>query len=169
MEFRKVQRQDISQTNHLFIACLTELLSRENISEEGLLENEVGRLQKAVLESFENPGTPFFVAEKDGLVAGTIALYPPSSMIASAIDIIQGSLEVACVYVHPDFQRQGIGLFMFRQILEELRRMGHRLYILDAGFPSSQQYWKMLLGEPSIVLENYWGAGKHHFIWKREI
>ncbi|WKA53099.1 GNAT family N-acetyltransferase [Planococcus shixiaomingii] len=169
MKFRKVSAQDIIKTDHLFYHCLTDLLTREKITEEGLLEHEVDRLQKAVQESLANQDKPFFIAEQDEEIIGTIALYPPGPMITSALPTVTGSYEVACVYVHPEYQRQGVGKFLFQNIIQELRLRGHTAFFLDAGFSSSQKYWEDVLGEPSCVVENYWGLGKHHLVWKREL
>jgi GNAT superfamily N-acetyltransferase len=169
MKFRRVEKKDFDETSRLFTLCLTDLLERENLIEKELLETEIFRLQQTVQESFSNPAAPFFVAEKNGQIAGTIALNKPGPVIASAIDVKPGSLEVACVYVHPEFQRQGVGTFLFQQVLQQLNQAGHCRYYLDAGFSSSQRYWLKRLGAPSRVLKDYWGPGKHHLIWQQEL
>ncbi|TWT14341.1 GNAT family N-acetyltransferase [Planomicrobium sp. CPCC 101079] len=169
MEFRKVKRADTDQTNNLFTACLSKLLVSENIQEEGLLENEVARLQKNVEQSFDQPEQLFFIAEKDGTVAGTIALSQPGPMISSAIALPRGCLEIGCVYVRPEFQRQGIGKFMLQRAQSELEWLNRPFYCLDAGFPSSQRYWKSILGEPGFVLKDYWGPGKPHMFWLKNL
>jgi len=39
-------------------------------------------------------------------------------------------------------------------------------FYLDAGFPSSQDYWEKRLGPPVMSLDHYWGPGAPHKIWK---
>lgn len=167
MNFRKVLQQDFDECDHLFQVCLENLLVRENILEAGLLESEMVRLHEAMISSCGHPNQFFYVAQKNNEIAGTIALMPPGPMIASEVAVHPGGMEIACVYVHPKYQRQGVGKFLFEQVLRELNRLKHKCFYLDAGFSSSQRYWEKILGEPSYILKNYWGLDKHHLIWHK--
>ncbi|MCJ8008848.1 GNAT family N-acetyltransferase [Lederbergia wuyishanensis] len=168
MHFRKIQKRDLVELNQLFKSCLTDLVIREK-KEFKLIDDEVDRLNYIVQDSFLNSELHFYVTEMDNHIVGSIALTKPNPFITENISTIQTGYEVACVYIHPSFQRQGIGKFMFKQIKKELARLGQVKYYLDAGFQSSQQYWRQVLGEPSLILEDYWGKGEHHLIWVREL
>lgn len=167
MLFRKMQQQDIAEVYQLFSLCMTDLIVREN-KEIALIEDEVESLKK-IVEVSTSTETVFYVTEVRGRIAGTIALKKPNSIICENTKTEPDLYEIACVYVHPDCQRQGIGLFMLRNACQELLRLGQNKYCLDAGFSSSRQYWEKRLGKPSVILEDYWGSGEHHFIWIQAI
>lgn len=169
MLFRKVLESDIAETDLLFRECLTELIAREGINEEGLLEDEILRLRDTIQKSFREPHCHFYLAEDTGRILGTIALDAPGPLISSNIELNPDLYEISCVYIHPKFQRQGVGGFLFSKIQEVLRRMGCKEYYLDAGFSSSQEYWLKKLGEATFVLKDYWSEGQPHRIWKGKI
>lgn len=164
MQVRKVRRDDIDHLDKLFRVCISDLLIREN-KELRLAEEEVDRLNRIVMENLADYDIAFYVAELNGRVVGTIALTRPNPIISQNIRTESNVYEISCVYVHPSYQRQGIGKLLFQHIKKELIRRGNVKYYLDAGFSSSQQYWQKLLGKPSFILKDYWGEGQHHFIW----
>lgn len=169
MLFRKVDQQDLIQVDHIFRTSITDLVIRELIDEPGLIDREVAQLNRTVQDSLNSKENLFFVTEIDHRIVGTIALINPNLLICENVQTEPNVYEIGCVYVHPDYQKQGIGKFMFHSIKEELIRIGHEKYYLDAGFTSSQQYWFRVLGKPTYVLENHWGTGAHHFIWSKSI
>ncbi|MDN7228091.1 GNAT family N-acetyltransferase [Planococcus sp. N064] len=165
MKFRTILDSDLEKVDALFQECLKDLLKRERFNDDGVLwTEEVDRLNQAAQKSIVDPVNRFFVAEKEKKLLGTIALQTPGKMLNSMVDVQPGELEVACVYVHPEHQRSGIGDFLFQQACRELKAIGKQKFYLDAGFTSSQQYWLSKLGEPSRLLENYWGPGKPHMV-----
>jgi len=169
MKFRKIEKTDTAKTDRLFRACLADLLKREGIDDKKLFEEEVSRLNEAVQKSIRHSRNRFYLAEENNEILGTIALQVPGPMLNSMVEVELDQFEVACVYVHPAYQRQGVGNFLFQNVCKELMRFGKSKFYLDAGFTSSQRYWLEKLGEPSRLLENYWGEGKPHMVWLREI
>ncbi|MBW8351134.1 GNAT family N-acetyltransferase [Bacillus sp. IITD106] len=168
MRLRRIQKSDILELDNLFRSCITDLVIREK-KDFNLIDDEVENINCVVQESYHNNEVHFFVTELQNKIVGSIALKKPNPDIAENINTIPNVYEVACVYILPSFQRLGIGKFMFQQIKKELVRLGKSEFYLDAGFSSSQQYWKHVLGEPSVILENYWGKGEHHHIWIRTL
>lgn len=72
-----------------------------------LLETEIGR---------------FLVMERDGMVIGCGALYPVAGQEVG---------EIACVSIHPDYQRQGRAVTLLRRLEREARRLRlHTLFVL---------------------------------------
>lgn len=170
MDFRGIETMDLDKADMLFQACMKDLLNREGFDGDGdLWEEEVARLNKAAQKSLVDPANRFFVAEKENELLGTIALQTPGHMLNSMIQVEPGAMEIACVYVHPAHQRSGIGRFLFQHACRELKAIGKQKFYLDAGFTSSQQYWLSKLGEPSRLLENYWGPGKPHMVWVKKV
>lgn len=47
-----------------------------------------------------------------------------------------------------------------------LRNHGIEEFCLDSGYTSAQKIRKKKYGVPSFLLENYWGQGVHHMIWR---
>lgn len=169
MFFRKVSLSDKENASMLFEDCLAGLIFREGINEPGLLQEEVERLNFAVDASLQNQDTYFFVAEKSGKLIGTIALQPPGAISSLHASAENPKFEIGCVYVHPAFQRLGVGNFLFHSVKEQARLHLSGRFVLDAGFSSSRTYWTKQLGEPSIILKDYWGVGQPHAIWIRDL
>ncbi|MBS4197724.1 GNAT family N-acetyltransferase [Lederbergia citri] len=168
MRFRRIHKSDILELDELFRNCLKDLVIREK-KDSTLIADEVENLNRVVQESYDNNEVHFFVTEIQNKIVGSIALKRPNRDITENINTIPNVYEVAGVYILPSFQRQGVGQFMFQQIKKELALQGKKEFYLDAGFSSSQQYWKHVLGEPSVILEDYWGQGEHHLIWFRTL
>ena len=169
MKFRHIETRDVTQTSELFRQCLGDLIDRERIADPLLKRSETERLIALMEISLENASHNFFVAEENDTVLGTIALLPPGDIIKENLDCDKEILEVSCVYVHPIYQKSGVGSFLFANIMDELKKAGSNRFYLDAGFSSSQRYWLSKLGRETHLLEDYWGPGQHHRIWEMEI
>ncbi|MDN7246984.1 GNAT family N-acetyltransferase [Planococcus shenhongbingii] len=169
MIFKKIEAADVENADQLFRTCMADLLAREGFNDNILFEEEVRRLNNAVTESFKESENRFYLALQENQLIGTIALQTPGNMLKSMVDVKPGQYEVACVYVHPSYQRQGAGDFLFQNAIKQLNSLGKTTFYLDAGFSSSQLYWLKKLGEPSLLLEDYWGTGKHHLVWIKSI
>ncbi|WP_371414454.1 GNAT family N-acetyltransferase [Jeotgalibacillus sp. R-1-5s-1] len=120
-----------------------------------------------VRESLTDDRIRFYAAFTGDSVVGTIALFEPGDLVRCGLTPEPGCLEVGGVYIHPDHQRQGVAQSLLAFAEDELLRLGHDFYYLDAGFKSSQQYWVSRFGNADVLLRDYWGQGAHHMIWKR--
>ncbi|MGK7377487.1 GNAT family N-acetyltransferase [Planococcus sp. 1R117A] len=169
MIFKIIEATDVENADQLFRACMADLLAREGFNDNVLFEEEVRRLNNAVTDSFTESENRFYLALQENQLIGTIALQNPGNMLKSMIAVEPGQYEVACVYVHPSNQRQGVGDFLFQNAIKQLNSLGKKTFYLDSGFSSSQLYWLKKLGEPSLLLENYWGTGKHHMVWIKDL
>jgi hypothetical protein len=47
-----------------------------------------------------------------------------------------------------------------------LSNKGIEEFCLDSGYMRAQKIWKKKYGDPNYWLENYWGEGYHHMIWR---
>jgi len=111
----------------------------------------------------------FWCARIGREIAGTIALIPPENLILEYLDIVPEKVpEISTVYVHPEYQRQGIGTKMFHAVLDLLQQRRFTRFCLDCGYQKSQEFWIHRLGSPDVTLKNYWGPGINHMIWIRE-
>jgi GNAT superfamily N-acetyltransferase len=73
--------------------------------------------------------------------------------------------EIKCVYVLPELQGNGVGTILFREMLSHLRNKGIERFCLDSGYRRAKAFWTKRLGDPSVVLPDYWGKDAHHMIW----
>ncbi|WKA56886.1 GNAT family N-acetyltransferase [Planococcus shenhongbingii] len=169
MIFRKIEAKDINEADELFRACLADLLAREGFHDQELYEEEIYRLNIAVSKSLQESENQFYIAEQKSHILGTIALQSPGNMLKSMVEVEPGQFEVGCVYVHPSYQREGVGDFLFQNAIIQLNSLGKTKFYLDAGFSSSQQYWLKRLGTPSFLIEDYWEQGKPHMVWIKDI
>lgn len=165
MKFRKLKKSDKENASALFEACLADLIRREGIDEPGLLENEMERLNRVAAASLQYRDPCMYIAESGGILLGTIAVLPPGPMAALHANAAEPDIEIGCVYIHPDHQRKGVGHFLIRSAIAMAKESPASRFFLDAGFSSSRAYWTKKLGNPSIILKDYWGKGQPHAIW----
>ena len=169
MEFRPLEQPDVKRLQRLFMESLSDLIRRERFEDADLLDEEVARLNTTIQDSLEDEDVQLYVALKDEVIVGACAMLPPNEIITAHVEVEKNAIEIGCFYVSPHVQRQGVGQFLFENIQRELSAHHVTVCYLDAGFPTSQAYWRQKLGDPLLTLEHYWGPGAPHMIWKQEI
>ncbi|WP_215146235.1 GNAT family N-acetyltransferase [Exiguobacterium qingdaonense] len=169
MEFRSLEQSDVKSLQRLFMESLSDLIRREHFEDADLLDEEVARLNTTIQDHFDDDQVQLYVIEQEGVIIGAGALLPPNEIITGHMELERGAVELGSVYVSPRMQRQGVGRFLLEEMKREMRARHLQFIYLDAGFPSAQAYWKKRLGNPSLVLEHYWGPGASHMIWKVDI
>ncbi len=87
-------------------------------------------------ESVKDGGTTQFVAEENGVIAGTVLL----QKVWAANQ--QHRCEVAKLLVHRDFRRRGIATLLMQALEKKAREMGFTLISFDtvAGSPAEKFY-----------------------------
>lgn len=112
----------------------------------------------------------FYLALHNEKIIGTIEYGPSSSLIHhltnGALDRIP---EIGTVFVHPNFQRQGVANVLLNAVFLTLLGKGVQEFCLDSGYTNAQQVWRKRFGEPTYLFPNYWGSGTDHMIWKGRI
>ena len=94
----------------------------------------------------------------------------PSEIIRNALPDLSNTVpEIICLFVDPVHHRCGIGRALFLEIIIEIRRLGIDRYVLDCGYRSSQEFWRRILGKPSMTLKDHWAIGYDHLIWSLEL
>lgn len=167
-------RSDIPEVHTLFETTLTHTFQVEGISQSlsGDLGDEIASLKQTLARDFESGGgvEHFLVARYDNRIVGTAAHGSSGKFMRANLDLnFDRTPEIKCVYIHPEFQGQGIGTRLFRAVVDKLRRDGVDAFCLDSGFTGGQRYWTNLLGPPTAVLRDHWGPGAHHSFWYRRI
>ncbi|PKM50286.1 MAG: GNAT family N-acetyltransferase [Firmicutes bacterium HGW-Firmicutes-7] len=170
---RRPITQDIESMNLFFELVLRNTFERNGIGNlTNALDGEIEGKKKCLEQDIKSNGKErcFFIATIDNILVGTIESGPPNDIIIKNtsneyIDL----LEVGTVFVHPDYQKQGIGNMMLNHIFNDLANRGVKEFCLDSGYKSAQKIWKKKFKEPVYLLKDYWGEGTDHMIWRSSV
>lgn len=132
------------------------------------LSNEL-KLQRDRLLSFPNK---YFIAIQNYRAIGMIAHLNP----CNAVEIVANNQnipiidiqEIVAVYVHPDFQRIGIGSKLFTHMGSVLKAQHIPYFALSTGYKRGKQFWTKKLGEESEILPTYYEGHPCH-VWIRDV
>ena len=129
--------------------------------------------QKKLTDFVNGTGTYLaYVALKKDDVIGTISHGRLSEPIQEAVDqgkIPEPDTALLTTYVHPDFQRQGIGKFLVENVINELQSKGLKSFALDSSYQSGIAFWTKILGRQTLILEKYYENNYDCYIWYKEI
>lgn len=170
MEIRieRPQYKEQEYIHDVFKSTIEKAFDDNGIAEKSDLKREISNQMRALESDFESNGKEnhFLVAKVDGAVVGTAAYGPVNSDITDNLAVPKGAVEVKSVYVHPEFQGQGIGKLLFHGIVSQLANLEIQDFYLDCGYRVSQEFWENELGDATYCVKNKWGAGAHYKIWK---
>lgn len=173
IEIRRPNHEDVEELHHFFELVINHTFAREGLANlVDVIEDEIKDKKGYLREDLESNGIKhyFLIAVDNERVIATIEYGPANQII---VNCTQGELkdvvEVGTVFVHPDFQGQGIGTMMLDSIYLVLKNKNIEEFCLDSGYATAQKIWRKKLGEPDYLLKNYWGDGYHHMIWRRSI
>jgi GNAT superfamily N-acetyltransferase len=172
----EIRRPRIEDRTHLY--QFFSHVIRDTFASEGLaelideIESEIETKKQYLACDFESDGKNRFfliaIDKNDNKVIGSIEYGPVSELISSSTNgALNELVEVGTVFVHPDYQRRGVGTLLVNVILLTLQNRGIAEFCLDSGYTDAQKVWKKKFGAPDYVLKDYWGEGNDHLIWKR--
>ncbi|TDL80444.1 N-acetyltransferase [Peribacillus frigoritolerans] len=171
IEIRRPKMEDMDELNRFFSKVIRDTFEKEGISEMvGDMKDEMAcKIQYLKTDLESNGENRYFLIGLDGKeIVGSIEYGPVSELIVSCTDGAFSRLsEIGTVFVHPDYQKRGIGTLLLNVMLLTLQNRGISEFCLDSGYSSAQKVWKKKFGEPDYFLQNYWGEGCDHMIWKR--
>jgi len=172
INIRRPEVDDIDQLTKHFNETILDIFSREDIQDDDLCSGEMKEKMVFLMEDLDSKGKDryFLVATVDGEIAGTIAYGPSNELIH---ECTHGELndigEIGTVYVHPKFQKQGIGMKLMNAMYISLISRGVSEYCLDSGYSSAQEIWTRKLGAPEYVSKDHWGTGNDHMVWHKKL
>ncbi|PQD93640.1 GNAT family N-acetyltransferase [Pradoshia eiseniae] len=170
VEIRRPKREDIKQINEFFETVITDTFNKEGIGEKADdIQDEIEIKKKYIVSDMESNGEErfFLIALNDGKIIGSIEYGPVSNLIRRCTNNVYiGLIEVGTVFVHPDFQRKGVGNLLLEAMYSVIRKKGIGEFCLDSGYTRAQMIWKKKFGEPDYLLKDYWGEGNDHMIWR---
>jgi putative acetyltransferase len=75
-------------------------------------------------ELFNHPGTIYWIAEQDGIMAGGCGVYPTKGLP-------DGCAELVKLYVKKESRGNGIGYLLMKQCINSARELGYRQLYLE--------------------------------------
>lgn len=173
VEIRRPTIKDNNKLNQFFTDVIINTFVREGLSELiDDIQTEIETKKKYLLADLESNGENryFLIALTDKKIIGSIEFGPASELINRCSGgALEDLVEVGTVYVHPDYQRQGIGNLLLNKMITTLKNRGIEEFCLDSGYKNSQKIWLGKFGEPEYLLPDYWGQGNDHMIWRIQV
>jgi len=173
VDIRRPKVKDTEKLNELFRIVIADTFAKEGIGH--MLEDieEEIETKRVYLESdFESHGEQryFLIAVDGNQIMGSIEYGPASELISkSTNDTFKKLCEVGTVFVHPDYQKIGVGNLLLKSMYLALKNRGVEEFCLDSGYRTAQRIWEKKFGTPDYLLKDYWGAGFDHMIWKIKV
>ncbi len=173
IEIRRPLQEERTELYQFFNNVIRDTFEKEGISNlYDDIENEIVQKKELLERDYNSKGAERFfwiaVDKSKNRIIGSIEYGPSSQLIAVCT---QGKLkdvvEVGTVFVHPEYQRQGIGTLLLNVMFITLEGRGFTEFCLDSGYSNAQKIWRKKFGEPDFLMKDYWGKGKDHMIWKR--
>lgn len=164
----KMEEED--SINDFFKIVLQDTFDKNNILYlTETLDNEIRDKRRILRQDFESNGEArFFLIVKDvDKVVGSIEYGPSNELIKSCTNgELKEVIEIGTVFVHPEYQKQGLGNYLLQEIYRELQKKGIEEFCLDSGYKTAQIIWLKKFGSPTYHLRDYWEKGADHMIWK---
>lgn len=174
MEITRPTKDDLIEIENLFSETIENTFKHEkiNLSHAADIEPEIKNNIRFLEIDFNSCGKDeyFLIAKIENKIVGTIAFGSVNEIIRSNLDIgLINIPEIKSAYILPNYQSLGVGSKLFKEILKKLCVNKIENFCLDCGYKSSQGFWIQKIGEPTVVLEHYFGKDAHHMIWKCDI
>ena len=156
-----------------FELVLKDTFQRNGISDlKDLLEEEIQDKERCIRQDFSTDGKDrfFLLAEYDDKIIGSIEYGIANELLNSCTNHeLHGMPEIGTVFVHPEYQGQGVGPVMLYSLFQELVNHGAEEICFDSGYKTAQKIWCKKFGSPQYFIENYWGEGSHHMVWRLNV
>lgn len=166
---RRPKKTDQEAVNAFFHLMVQDTFAQNGFGDlRDLIAEEIQEKVAYLQSDFDSEGEErlFLIADLNGEIVGTIEFGRASQLIHECTDgKLDNWFEIGTVYVHPDFQKQGISRLLFEGIRDELRSRRIDRFCFDSGYPIAQKIWTKRYGEPEYHLVDFWGPGSDHMIW----
>lgn len=162
--------EDIELINEFFEIVIRDTFERNGIADlVDTIVEEIEDKRRCLNQDIESNGTNryFLIAKEDDKVVGSIEYGPSNELIISCTyGELKELVEIGTVFVHPDYQKKGIGSTMLNLIFIELKKNRIMEFCLDSGYKSAQKTWINKFGSPEYHLRDYWGEDADHMVWR---
>ncbi|SHJ30824.1 Acetyltransferase (GNAT) domain-containing protein [Geosporobacter subterraneus DSM 17957] len=162
--------EEVSLINEFFEIVLKDTFERNGISDlVDTLDKEIENKRCFLNQDMESCGEDryFLIAKQEEKIIGTIEYGPANEVIISCTNGESKALiEIGTVFVHPQYQRKGVGNRLLSSIYAELEKKGIAEFYLDSGYKIAQKVWVYKFGNPEYHLKDYWGEDADHMVWR---
>jgi GNAT superfamily N-acetyltransferase len=173
VEIRRPRINETEELHQFFQTVITDTFEKEGLMDyvDDINEEIITKINYLKSDFDSNGATRYhLIAVVDNKIIGTIEYGAASDLIITCSNgTMKGLVEVGTVFVHPDYQRQGVGNILLNEMVLILQSRGIREFCLDSGYRNAQKVWKKKFGQPLYCLKDYWSKGNDHMIWKINI
>ncbi|MEH6943306.1 GNAT family N-acetyltransferase [Bacillus sp. JJ722] len=172
IEIRRPRMEDREELIQFFSEVIEHTYAKEGLSEmlddmKNEIETKKQYLQSDLESNCEKRYFLLALHKIDNKIIGCIEYGSVSELIGICTDgALKELVEVGTVFVHPNYQKQGIGTLLLNVMFLILQNRGIKEFYLDSGYKNAQKIWQKKFGKPDYLLKNYWGEGSDHMIWK---
>jgi len=170
IEIRRPRLADIEELNAFFKTVLIDTFAREGITNmdediKSEIETKGIYLNRDLDSNGEN--RYFLIALIEDKIIGSIEYGASSELIDKCTEgALKEIVELGTVFVHPNYQRQGVGNLLLNEMYKTFKEKGVKEFCLDSGYSNAQKVWKSKFGEPNYLFKDFWCKGNDHMIWK---
>lgn len=172
IEIRRPKIEDRAELHELFNEVITDTFHREGLSDMvNDIQIEIESKEQYLKSDLYSDGKHRFfwlgIDTCTNKIIGCIEYGPASELITACTKgELQGWIEIGTVFVHPKYQRKGIGTLLLHTMLLTLQSREIKKICLDSGYKNAQEVWKNIFGIPDYLVKDYWSKGYHHMVWK---
>ncbi|QTL97866.1 GNAT family N-acetyltransferase [Iocasia frigidifontis] len=170
---RRPRIEEIDSINEFFELVIRDTFERNGIADlVETLEGEIEDKRKCLNQDIESNGEKryFLIVTIDDMIVGSIEYGPSNDLIITCTNgELKDLVEIGTVFVHPEYQRKGVGNIMLIHIFNELKNKGIKEFCFDSGYKIAQKIWIKKFGGPEYYLKNYWGEGADHMVWRLKV
>lgn len=132
MEIRRPKHEDINKLTPFFERVILDTFIKEGIGDKHSdIIAEMEEKKKYLKSDFDSNGkNRFFLIALDGnRIIGSIEYGPASDLIIQYTnEALKDLVEIGTVFVHPDYQRKGLGNSLLHEMYETLQKKGRFLF-----------------------------------------
>jgi GNAT superfamily N-acetyltransferase len=165
--------EDVAELKSLFQVVISHTFEQDGIGDlKEAINEEVEKQISFINLDLQSSGQEmyFLLAKDRGKIIGTGAFGKPSQTVREQLEIEEDNIpEITSFYVLPNYQGEGVGTFLYNSILLSLLVKNVKEICLDGGYQKSIGYWTNKIGEPDVVLPDYFGEGLKYVFWRRKL
>ena len=170
IEIRRPKKEDSQELNDFFKNVIIDTFAREGITNmDDDINSEIETKAIYLNRDLESNGENryFLIALIEDKIIGSIEYGESSELIDNCTEgALKEIVELGTVFVHPDYQRQGVGNLLLNEMYNAFKEKGIKEFCLDSGYSNAQKIWISKFGEPNYLFKNFWSKGNDHMIWK---
>lgn len=168
MNFRKVLPNDKQELINLFELVLRQTFKQNEIDDKIALKSEIDEKKEFLAYYYKdnNDEYPFFVITYKRRIIACVCILNSNDIINKITNNkLKNMFEVSTFFVHPDYQNKGVSKFIWKKVIDYLKKEKITCVCFDSGYKIAQKIWQKQFGKPKYCAINFWAENNHHMIW----